>query len=206
MTLEDAVVDVSQDWVHACDVQQRFMQGPALGAGPLDYAARCRQLKALGGDWYDFIPLAGDRLALAVGDASGKGLAAALTMASVQSSLRTAAWFTPTDLAALLKVVNVQAYASSSADRYATLFYGLLDPAARTLRYVNAGHNPPIIVREGGSVHRLEPTGALLECSPIPAMRRASSGSLPAICSSPTPMEWWKRRIPRAKNGAFPAS
>jgi sigma-B regulation protein RsbU (phosphoserine phosphatase) len=160
MTAEDVVVDVSQDWVLACQVQQRFMQGPGRNACALDRGGRCRQVRALGGDCYDFITLTEDRLALVVGDASGKGLAAALMMASVQSSLRTAALFTANDLAALLKIVNVQAYNSSTADRYATLFYGLFDRAARTPRYVNAGHNPPVVLRDDGSVHWLEPSGA----------------------------------------------
>jgi len=160
MTAEDVVVDVSQDWVLACHVQQRFMQGPGRNGGALDCGARCRQVRALGGDCYDFMTLTDDRLALVVGDASGKSLAAALMMASVQSSLLTAALFTANDLAALLKIVNIQAYDSSAADRYATLFYGVFDRAARTLRYVNAGHNPPIVLRDDGSVHWLEPSGA----------------------------------------------
>jgi sigma-B regulation protein RsbU (phosphoserine phosphatase) len=160
MTTEDVVVDVSQDWALASNVQQRFMQGLGRNRGSVDSSARCRQLQALGGDCYDFMPLAEDRLALAVGDASGKGLAAALMIASVQSSLRTAALFTPNDLAALLKVVNHQAYTSSFTNRYATLFYGIVDGAARTLRYVNAGHNPPVVVRRNGSIHWLETGGA----------------------------------------------
>jgi sigma-B regulation protein RsbU (phosphoserine phosphatase) len=160
MATEDVMVDVSQDWALACNVQQRFMRGPGRSGGSVDSSVRCRQLQALGGDCYDFMPLAEDRLALVVGDASGKGLAAALMIASVQSSLRTAALFTPDDLAALLKVVNHQAYTSSSTDRYATLFYGIVDGAARTLRYVNAGHNPPFVLRRNGSVHWLETGGA----------------------------------------------
>lgn len=160
MTTEDVVVDVSQDWVLACDVQQRFMHGPGRNTGSVDYGGRCRQVRALGGDCYYFMPLTDDRLALVVGDASGKGLAAALMTASVQSSLRTAALFTGNDLAALLKKVNLQAYASSLADRYATVFYGVFDGTTRTLRYVNAGHNPPVVLRDDGSVHWLEPSGA----------------------------------------------
>lgn len=160
MTTEDMVVDVSQDWVLACDVQQGFMQVPGRVNEFFDYGARCRQVRALGGDCYSFIPLENDGLGLVVGDASGKGLAAALMMASVQSSLRTAAWFTGNDLGVLLKVVNQQAYASSSEDRYATLFYGVLDRSTRTLRYVNAGHNPPVFIRRDGSVQRLETGGA----------------------------------------------
>lgn len=160
MTTREMVVDVSQEWVLACDVQQAFMQPPSTISGLLDYSARCRQVRALGGDCYNLIPLTGDRLALAVGDASGKGLAAALMIANVQSSLRTAALFTGEDLAALLKVVNCQAYASSSENRYATLFYAVFDPSTRILRYVNAGHNPPIVIRRDSSTHFLASGGA----------------------------------------------
>ena len=160
MTTDDVAVDVSQDWVLACDVQRRFMQGLGRTGDSVDYSARCRQVRALGGDCYDFMPLADDRLALVVGDASGKGVAAALMIASVQSSLRTAALFTGNDLPTLLKIVNLQAYASSLADRYATVFYGVFDGATRTLRYVNAGHTPPIVLRRNGSIDTLETGGA----------------------------------------------
>lgn len=160
MTTDDVVVDVSQDWVLACNVQQRFMQGLDRTSNFVDCSALCRQVRALGGDCYDFMPLADDRLAVVVGDASGKGLAAALMIANVQSSLRTAALFTANDLAALLKVVNHQAYTSSLTDRYATLFYGVFDGATRTLRYVNAGHNPPVVLRHNGSIDWLETGGA----------------------------------------------
>jgi phosphoserine phosphatase RsbU/P len=160
MTTEEMVVDVSQDWLMACDVQQGFMQAPSTVTDSLDYSARCRQIRALGGDYYNFIPLKDDCLALVIGDASGKGLAAALMIANVQASLRTAALFTGDDLAALFKVVNHQAYASSSENRYATLFYGVFDGSTRILRYVNAGHNPPLIIRRDGSVNCLETGGA----------------------------------------------
>src|SRR5207248_9905159 len=139
-------------WATASHVQQRFMQGLDPATNTLDYSARCRQMLELGGDCYDFVPLRDHRLALAIGDDSGKGLAAALMIANVQSSLRTAALFTGNDLATLLKVVNLQAYASSLADRYATVFYGVFDMATRTLRYVNAGHIPPVVLRRNGSV------------------------------------------------------
>jgi sigma-B regulation protein RsbU (phosphoserine phosphatase) len=160
MTSNELVVDVSQDWMLACDVQQRFMRGFRGISSSVDHSAQCRQVRALGGDCYDLMPLADDRLALVVGDASGKGLAAALMIANVQSSLRAAALFTGNDLAGLLKVVNHLAYTSSPADRYATLFYGAFDGAGRTLRYVNAGHNPPILLRRNGSIEWLEAGGA----------------------------------------------
>ena len=174
MRTDELVVDVSQDWVLACDVQQRFMQGLDCISSSVDYSARCRQVRALGGDCYDFMPLADNRLALVVGDASGKGLAAALMMANVQSSLRTAALFTGNDLAALLKVVNRQAYASSLADRYATVFYGVFDAATRMLRYVNAGHNPPVVVRRNGSFGWLETGGAPIGMFPDSAYEEST--------------------------------
>ena len=162
MTTNEQVVDVSQDWVLACDVQQRFMQGVDLeqSSRSADFSAHCRQVRALGGDCYDSIPLTDSRMAFVVGDASGKGLAAALMIANVQASLRTAAVFTGNDPAELLKVVNHQAYTSSLSDRYATVFYGVFDGATRTLRCVNAGHNPPVVLRRNGSIDWLTAGGS----------------------------------------------
>jgi sigma-B regulation protein RsbU (phosphoserine phosphatase) len=159
MTAETVVVDVSKDWVVACDVQERFMETPRSAIKTLAYAAQCRQLRALGGDCFDFQPLPGRRVGLSIADASGKGLAAALMIANVQSSLRTAAWFAPNDAAAVVSAVNRQVHSSSLADRYATLFYSVFDESTRTLHYVNAGHNSPIIVRGGRLLHRLEASG-----------------------------------------------
>jgi phosphoserine phosphatase RsbU/P len=160
MTTNDVVMDVSHDWLQACSVQERFMRGPALNNCQVDYSASCRQMRALGGDCYDFASLGEGQIAMLVGDASGKGVAAALMMASVQASLGTAAQFTGDNLAGLFRAVNLQACASSLADRYATLFYGVLNRVALTLRYVNAGHNPPVVVHRDGSLDWLEPTGA----------------------------------------------
>jgi sigma-B regulation protein RsbU (phosphoserine phosphatase) len=160
MKTDQMVVDVSQDWILACDVQQAFMQVPYTASDSLDCSARCRQVRALGGDCYNFIPLKHNRLGLVVGDASGKGLAAALMIANVQSSLRMAALFTGDELASLLKVVNHQAYVSFAKGRYATLFYGVFDGSTGTLLYVNAGHNPPVVIRRDGSSHLLETGGA----------------------------------------------
>ncbi len=150
----------SQDWFQACSVQQRFMRGSAGDHCNVDYSASCRQLRALGGDCYDFSSFSDGRLAMLVGDASGKGVAAALLMANIQASLRTASVFTGDDLSALLRIVNLQVCYSSLDSRYATLFCGVLDRGARTLRYVNAGHNSPVILHRDGSLDWLEPTGA----------------------------------------------
>jgi phosphoserine phosphatase RsbU/P len=154
------VAETHPEWTMACDVQQHFMRRPIATLEALDYSALCRQMHALGGDCYDFMPLGNDRAAFAVGDASGKGLSAALLIANVQSSLRTAAGFAGDDTAAVLAAVNQQVHASSAPDRYATLFYGVFDARTRALRYVNAGHIPPIVLRRDGSVQWLEQGGA----------------------------------------------
>jgi phosphoserine phosphatase RsbU/P len=160
MTADEPILDVSQDWLQACSVQEHSMRAPARTNGRLDYSASCRQLRALGGDCYDFTCLSDGRLATLVGDASGKGVAAALMMAGVQASLRTASLFTGDNLPALLRAANLQVCFSSLANRFATLVCGILDPATRTLRYINAGHNSPAVLHADGSVDWLEPTGA----------------------------------------------
>lgn len=154
------VLDVSRDWAAAAGVQQRFMQGWGSAIDSLDYSAGCRQVLELGGDCYGFVPLSDERLAVTIGDASGKGLAAALLISNVQSSLRTAVLLGGIDLARAFKVVNQQLCESSSPERYATLFCGIFDAPTRTLRYVNAGHNPPLFVRRDGSLSWLEAGGA----------------------------------------------
>jgi phosphoserine phosphatase RsbU/P len=91
------------------------------------------------------------------------GVAAALMMPMCQCAVLASdsALFTGDDLAALFKVVNHQAYASSSEERYATLFYGVFDGSTRALRYVNAGHNPPVVViRRDGTMNWPETGGS----------------------------------------------
>jgi phosphoserine phosphatase RsbU/P len=159
MTNDALVLDVSQDWTIAAGVQQRLMHGRAPAIDSLDYSAGCRQVLELGGDWYDFVPLSDQRLAVTIGDASGKSLPAALLMANVQASIRTAALFAENEPSAVLTAVNRQVHASSFADLYATLFYGIFDTRTRTLLYSNAGHNPPMVIRRDGSITWLVATG-----------------------------------------------
>jgi len=154
----------------------------------LDYSACCRQVHALGGDFYDFVPLANDRLAIAVGDTSGKGLAAALMISNVQSSLRTASLFAGNNAPAALDAVNRQVFGSSLADRYATLFYGVFDGGKRTLRYVNAGHQRPMVIRRDKSILWLETGAPQSECFRIGTMKKALLNFNRAIWSSPAPM------------------
>jgi sigma-B regulation protein RsbU (phosphoserine phosphatase) len=159
MASNAVMTETYSQWAAACEVQQRFMQHSTPAIDNLSYSAQCRQMCEVGGDCYEFIQLPHNQLALAIGDASGKGLPAALMISSVQSSLRTAALFTGSDAPAVLAALNRQVHASSLAGRYATLFYGVFDGRTRTLQYVNAGHNPPMIVRRDGSILWLETGG-----------------------------------------------
>lgn len=154
------VMEIGSEWATACEVQRGFMPHSLPEIDALSYSAECRQVRELGGDCYDFVPLPDNRLAVTIGDASGKGLAAALMISNVQSSLRTAALLSGNDGAAVLGAVNRQVHASALADRYATLFYGVFDGATRRLHYVNAGHNPPMVLRQDGSIDWLETGGA----------------------------------------------
>jgi sigma-B regulation protein RsbU (phosphoserine phosphatase) len=160
MATQAVVREPAGEWIAAFEVQQRFLQHSGPNIDSLDYCGRCRQLGEVGGDFYNFVTLPGNRLAVAIGDASGKGFAAALMISNVQSSLSTATLFAGSNIAMALQAVNRQVYGSSLASRYATLFYGVVDEATRTLHYVNAGHNPPMVIRPDGSMVWLKTGGA----------------------------------------------
>lgn len=158
MTSNAAVLEAYNDIAAAC-AMQRAVQHPSSAIDHFSYSARCRQLMELGGDCYGFMPMAGNRLAFFVADASGKGLPAALAVAAVQASLRTAVAFSGDDPAAVVNVVNRQVHAFSETGGYATLFFGIVDETARTLRYVSAGHNPALLIHRNGTASWLAATG-----------------------------------------------
>ncbi len=169
---------ISREMEIAREVQERLYPQVYPSLPGIDLAGFCRPAQAVGGDYYDFFilpPYRGDeeRLALALGDISGKGISAALLMASLRASLRSAAQLQPGDLATLMRHVNRLVYESSTTNRYATFFYAELDPETRVLTYVNAGHNPPLILR-GSETIPLEATGTVIGLLPnVPYTRAA---------------------------------
>ncbi|MGA2588496.1 MAG: SpoIIE family protein phosphatase [Bryobacteraceae bacterium] len=150
----------------AREVQERLFPQCYPSISGLDCAGHCRPAQGVGGDYYDFIALPEGRLGVAVGDVSGKGISAALLMASLRASLRGQTLGGPADLAALMRNVNSLLYESSAANRYATFFYAQYDPRNRTLDFVNAGHNPPVVLR-GGEILRLEADGPVVGLLPL---------------------------------------
>jgi len=129
----------------------------------VELAAYCRAARVVSGDYYDFVMLGPDQLALVIADISGKGISAALLMASLQAALRSQLLLGD-DLferpAEVVSRLNRHLYLNTSDDRYATLFYAHFDAGKRTLRYVTAGHLPPFYIdakgprklEEGGTV------------------------------------------------------
>ncbi|MGA3024418.1 MAG: SpoIIE family protein phosphatase [Bryobacteraceae bacterium] len=148
----------------AREVQQRLFPQNLPKVPPLDYAGHCRPALGVGGDYYDFLALPGGQLGLAIADISGKGIPAALLMASLQASVRGQSQG-PGDVAALMTSVNRLVYEASPANRYATFFYAQFDPPARRLTWSNGGHNPPFLLR-GGEVIRLETGGPVVGLFP----------------------------------------
>jgi sigma-B regulation protein RsbU (phosphoserine phosphatase) len=129
----------------AREVQERLFPQKLPAIAGLDYVGHCRPALGVGGDYYDFLALPDGHLGVAIGDVSGKGIAAALMMASLQASLRGEATRAPENLAAAVANVNRLVYEASAENRYATFFYGQYDPSSRRFDYVNAGHNPPML-------------------------------------------------------------
>src|SRR5215471_2006719 len=152
----------------AREVQEHLFPQRLPPSPGLDYCGQCRPAREVGGDYYDFLELPGGRLGIAIGDVSGKGVGAALMMASLEASLRALASVVD-DPAELMERVNALVYQASTSNRYATLFYAEYDPACRRLSYVNAGHNPPVVLRNrNGScdVLRLETGGPVIGLVP----------------------------------------
>lgn len=149
----------------AREVQERLFPQTVPAIPGLDCAGYCRPARGVGGDYYDFLQLENGRVGVAVGDVSGKGIAAALLMASLQASLRGQAAAGVRDLSSLMTNVNKLVYEASTSNRYATFFYGEFDPASKVFTFVNAGHNPPVILR-GDQTLRLEADGPVVGLLP----------------------------------------
>lgn len=147
----------------ARDVQARLLPERPPCLATLDCAARCIQARAVGGDCYDFLDLGAGRVGFVVADVSGKGIHAALLMAKLQAHLRSQVGTAPAEPVRVLSEVNRLLYQSTATQHYATVFLGIYEDATRRFRYVNCGHNPPVLLREeGGDPVRLPPTAPVV--------------------------------------------
>jgi serine phosphatase RsbU (regulator of sigma subunit)/CheY-like chemotaxis protein len=160
-----------QPLMRARAVQSGLLPQEKPSLETLDYAGCCVQARMIGGDYYDFLDMGPGTVGFVVADIAGKGIAAALLMASLQGSLRSDYRTQVEDIPLLLDLVNRYFYNHTAKNRYATFFFGRYSDATRTLHYVNCGHNPPLLLRKGGAVERLIATATVLglfsslECS-----------------------------------------
>lgn len=173
----------------AQEVQSQLFPRQISQLATLEVHGFCRPARTVSGDYYDFVAANGHRMVLAVGDVSGKGISAALLMATIHSAVRAFSLeglpalrepmvigaSNSSNLAAaaeipglevspgsLLGLLNRQLFESTPAEKYATLFLGAYDGNNRTLTYSNGGHLPPVILSEDGSVRRLDSGGTVV--------------------------------------------
>ncbi|HWG43153.1 MAG TPA: SpoIIE family protein phosphatase [Gemmataceae bacterium] len=159
----DRLVALDRDLAIAADIQRSFL--PAAGlpdVGGSDFALHATMLPAhaVGGDFYDYFALENGQLGVVIGDVSGKGVPAALLMAVTRTLLRACAQRGAAP-GPCLEEVNRLLLRDTSAERFVTLFYGIVDARRGELSYANGGHNPPLLLRASGAVEEL-PDGGLV--------------------------------------------
>jgi sigma-B regulation protein RsbU (phosphoserine phosphatase) len=156
----------------AREVQNQLFPKDSPSIKSLELRGVCKPARMVSGDYYDFLTLPGSELAFAIGDVAGKGISAALLMATIQSTMRTQLNATngsgPKHLSAqgLVGQLNRQLYANTSPEKYATFFFAIYDEATCALTYTNAGHLPPLLVRSGEFIN-LDPTGTVVGAFPF---------------------------------------
>jgi serine phosphatase RsbU (regulator of sigma subunit)/catechol 2,3-dioxygenase-like lactoylglutathione lyase family enzyme len=150
----------------------------------LDYGGICIQARQVGGDYYDFINLGRERLGLVLGDISGKGIASALLMANLQANLRSQCAVLA-EPERLLRSVNQLFYDNTPDSAYASLIFAEYDDATQRLRYANCGHLSALLLRDDGTLVRLDSTctvmGLFLEWECVIAECRLFSGDTLAL-------------------------
>jgi hypothetical protein len=157
--------DMKGDIETARKIQLDLVPGEVFRESNVAVHARMRPARIVGGDYYDVLKLDNGRLALFVGDVSGKGMPAAMLMATVLGSTRA---LSSAGLrgCALIAALNRHVCASTSSGRFVTLFYAEIDTATGATTYVNAGHNSPLVLRGDGGIERLESTAMVLGVNP----------------------------------------
>jgi predicted permease len=147
---------VLRDVALAAEVQKRLLPRQSLETVVASLTGLNLPARSVGGDYFDFLDLDGDRTGIALADVAGKGIAAALIMSVVQASLRVIAAERDLSLPQLAAKMNYFLYRSTGPHSYATFFYAQLDQRNRQLRYVNAGHNAPYLLRAGAASMPIE--------------------------------------------------
>ena len=148
----------------AHEVQSQLFPRTLPAVPGVEIGAFCKPARGVSGDYYDFLQLGPTQLAIALADISGKGISAALLMASVQAALRSQILLdgrAAAGTAAIVSGINRHLFLNTTEDRFATFFFAIYDSATRILHYTNAGHLPPLCIHEG-KVTKLEDGGTVI--------------------------------------------
>jgi serine phosphatase RsbU (regulator of sigma subunit)/DNA-binding transcriptional regulator YhcF (GntR family) len=165
-----------QEAEYALDIQRGLLPRKIPQVPGFMIAGSWQPAKTVGGDYYDVFKLSDTELALVIADVAGKGIPAALLMASLQATVRA---YATSDSRDVCGKVNRAISASNTLGKFITFFYAVLDSAGRRLTYTNAGHNPPLLARQDGSCLRLETGGAVLGVFADGAYEQAGIDLLP---------------------------
>jgi sigma-B regulation protein RsbU (phosphoserine phosphatase) len=140
----------------AREVQDQLFPRNVPHVAGVEVEAICRAARSVSGDYYDFIQLSPTHVAIAIADISGKGISAALLMASLQAALRSQLLVPGSETlstAELVARLNTHLVRNTGDDRFATFLVAVFDTATRTLRYTNAGHLPGFCLSDGKAIH-----------------------------------------------------
>jgi phosphoserine phosphatase RsbU/P len=155
-------------WAHdrqqAAEIQRSLLPTAAPVIPGFDVAGYNAASRTVGGDYYDFLTLSGDRVGLLVADVAGKGMPAALLMSGLQARVHVL-FETGEDLATQVTKLNRALTARFPSNRFVTFFVAALSPESGHINYCNAGHNPPILVRKDGETEQLTASGPVLGIS-----------------------------------------
>lgn len=162
-TRERQILD--QDMERAREIQEALFPTELPKLAGCELAAGCEPARVVGGDYFDVVRVAENRVALAVGDVVGKGIGAALLMSNLQAIVKS---FAPVGLsaAALCAKANEVIAGNIAPGKFITFFCAIVEEGGRTIDYCNAGHNPPLLIRSDQTVERLTEGGPLLGVFP----------------------------------------
>src|SRR3982751_5597750 len=164
--VEQAERIMARDLSQAADIQGRMLPEKAPDVPGADLAGFNVPCRTVGGDYYDFFTYPDGRVALALGDVSGKGMPASLMMMALQARVHVLAE-EPGNLAHFMTRLNKATCAKCPSNRFITFFFSIFNAATGELAYANAGHNPPILVRASGAAEMLDGGGPVLGILPI---------------------------------------
>lgn len=158
---EKQLIKMQEELKLAAKIQAELLPKTSPQVAGYDIAGRSIPAQTIGGDYFDFITIDEQRLAICLGDVSGKGLTAAMLMANVQATLRGQS-SVATSANECIQRANTLLFQSTSADKFVTLFYAVLDSANHQLRFCNAGHDHPFLFSDAPEPLRLKTGGIIL--------------------------------------------